>query len=175
MDIGYLNTLNDIVETLLKDEAILKIIQDLKSKIQESSEPFLWSVINIDSLQQKLPSEIRSCWLFALKKNAPSISHYHPNSIQHTVMIEGKGRVKIGEQIKDLNIFKPNTLSIEDFWYVIDKNVPHEFFPKEEMIVISFHTCLPKELIEVSCASGEHREYEGQQNKRHKGHFIRWG
>lgn len=157
----YLETLNTIVKTLLKDINIKETIQNLKMKIREAGEPFIWSLINIDSFQQNLPSNIKSIWIFVLKKNTPSIAHYHPNSIQYTIMVEGKGKVKIVDHYEDLKLFGSSHLSKEDIWYVIDENTYHEFFPQEkDMVLISFHTCLPEELIEIRCDSGEHRVYE---------------
>lgn len=64
----YLETLNTIVKTLLKDINVKETIQILKMKIREAGEPFIWSLINIDSFQQNLPSNIKSIWIFVLKK-----------------------------------------------------------------------------------------------------------
>jgi hypothetical protein len=56
-----------------------------------------------------------------------------------------------------------HTDSLVDKWVVIDKNVPHEFFPEEEnMGVVSFHTCEATELSEVGCETGEKRLYDGK-------------
>jgi len=162
MKVKYLDTLNTIVETLWKNKAIRETIQNLKMKIRESQEPFIWSVIDVDSFQQNLPSNIKSIWVFVLKKNTPSIAHYHPNSTQHTVIIEGTGKVKIGDHFEELKLFGPQS---DKSWYIIDKNTPHEFCPEEQdMLVISFHTCLSNELIEIGCDSGEQRLYERVQN-----------
>jgi ribosomal protein S18 acetylase RimI-like enzyme len=77
-------------------------------------------------------------------------------------MIEGKGKAKIGDNWEDLKSFNPKN---RESWYVIDKNLPHEFYPEgHEMVVISFHTCLSKELIEIKSDSGEHRLYERSRN-----------
>jgi len=136
------------------------LMEIYKMKIQESDEPFIWNVINLESIQQYLPPNIKSGWIFVLKKGTPSIAHYHPNSVQHTVIIEGKGKVRIKDHIKDLKIFDSSAFSEEDMWCVVDKNVPHEFFPLGEMVVISFHTCLPDELIEIKYGNGEKRIYK---------------
>ncbi|MEW5759750.1 MAG: hypothetical protein AB1779_03170 [Candidatus Thermoplasmatota archaeon] len=157
----YLDALNTIVKMLLKDEIIKKSISNLKKKIQDSEEPFIWSVINPDPFQQILPSNVRSIWIFVLKKDTSSIAHYHSNTTQHTVMIEGKGKVKIGDRWKDLRQFVLSNSSNQDVWCVIDKNTCHEFFPQEkDMVVVSFHTCLPEELVEIKCDSREQRVYE---------------
>jgi quercetin dioxygenase-like cupin family protein len=158
MRIKYLVDLNEIVNQLLEDKDIKKIKQGLKIKIQKSTEPFVWSVINKETFLQNLPSNIGSIWIFVLKKNTPSIAHYHPNSDQHTIMVEGKGKIRIGESWKDLAKFD---LLEENNWNIIQTNTPHEFFPEgEDMVVISFHTCQPTELIEIKCESGESRVYE---------------
>ncbi|HEU5240122.1 MAG TPA: hypothetical protein VFU37_23510, partial [Pyrinomonadaceae bacterium] len=57
-----------------------------------------------------------------------------------------------------------STNPVEETWDVIGKGVPHEFFPeKEDMTVVSFHTCEADQLEEVSCDTGEKRLYEGTE------------
>ncbi|MEW5761154.1 MAG: hypothetical protein AB1779_10370, partial [Candidatus Thermoplasmatota archaeon] len=103
-----------------------------------------------------------SAWIFVNKKDVPSIAHYHPNSTQHTVILEGEGEVKIADRYEEMRLFDQQD---EDCWYVIDKNVAHEFYPRgREMVVISFHTCLSNELIEIKCDSGKQRLYETMKN-----------
>ena len=157
----YLASLNTVVNSLLEDEAVRQIIDDVKAKIQKSEEPFIWRKIEIEPYRQYLPIYIKSCWVFALKRNRSSIAHYHPNSIQHTIMIEGKGKVNVGERTEELNIFNPKDLAKTDAWVVVDSNIPHEFFPRDaDMVVISFHTCEPERLVEIKCDSGGARSYE---------------
>jgi hypothetical protein len=157
---GELKKLSSMVESLLKDDKIIKIIENLKMKIKDSDEPFIWNNIDENYFHEQVPLDIKSGWIFALKKDTPSIQHYHPNSVQHTVMIEGKGKVRIGDWMKELEKFKPYISSGNDIWYIIDKNIPHEFFPQEEdMVVISFHTCASKDLIEIKCANHKTRKY----------------
>ena len=93
----------------------------------------------------------------------PSGCHYHPNSIQHMVMVKGQGESKVaGTNRRMVRFGSPND-SIEDVWYVIGQGVPHEFFPEgEDMVVVSFHTCETDELEEVSCKTGQKRLYEGE-------------
>ena len=154
---NYLKELDTTVKILLEDSAAKEIITNLKSQIQKSSEPFVWGTI--ETLPRyRLPSEFKSIWIFVLKRNAPSIAHYHPNSIQHTIMVEGKGKAKIGNQYKKLKLFNPLD---KESWCIIGQNAPHEFFPEErEMVVISFHTCLGSELIEIKWDGGEKRLYK---------------
>lgn len=153
----YLKSLNVIVERLLSEPSIKATIEALKSNLRHSHEPFVWRSINTRALEDILPKDIKSIMIFVLRKNTPSIAHYHPNSIQHTVVVEGKGKATIGETHEKVKLFDPQN---EETWLVIDKNTPHKFFPEEQdMVVISFHTCLDDELIEIEADSGRRRLY----------------
>ena len=151
MNTSDLEKLNMAVEFLIGQQTVLETIERLDQEVDHSPEPFVWSVIELDSIARPLPDTIKSCWIFVLKKNVPSGCHYHPNSIQHMVTIKGQGRQQIAGQRKRM---------VLDKFIVIDKNVPHEFFPEDEnMVVISFHTCGATELEEIGCDTGEKRVY----------------
>lgn len=151
MNAGDLEKLGTAVEFLIGQKTVLETIERLDQEADHSQEPFVWSVIELDSIARPLPDTIKSCWIFVLKKNVPSGCHYHPNSIQHMVTIKGQGRQQIAGQSKRM---------VLDKWIVIDKNVPHEFFPEDEnMVVISFHTCDATELEEIGCDTGDKRLY----------------
>ncbi|MEW6620223.1 MAG: cupin domain-containing protein [bacterium] len=158
MEKEYLKDLSAVVKILLEDASIKETIKNLKLQLRKSNEPFIGSAIRIESFRERLPQNIKSAWVFVNKKNVLSIVHYHPNSTQHTVIVEGKGEVKIAGRCEEMRLFNQQN---EDCWYVIDNNVAHEFYPKgREMVVISFHTCLSNELIEIKCDSGKQRLYE---------------
>ena len=155
-----LQKLNDAVEFLANQNPFVKKVRKLHEAISLSPEPFVWSVIDLNSIESPLPQEIKSGWIFVLKKNVRSGCHYHPNSVQHMVMIQGQGISKVGENKKRILRFR-SANALEDVWYVIGKGVPHEFFPeREDMTVVSFHTCEADQLEEVSCDTGEKRLYE---------------
>ncbi len=160
MNEDYLPKLNEAVAELITRPAIHDAVDELKQQLQHTSEPFVWTTIDLQSIATPLPDKIRSGWIFVLKKDVPSGCHYHPNSIQHMVMVEGEGSSKVGGASAQMKRFgEPGAL--DDIWYVIPENVPHEFFPTErDMVVISFHTCEAAELTEISCDSGAAREYE---------------
>jgi hypothetical protein len=161
MTVKDLEKLNTSVESLMNQRAFLGIIEQLSQEIDRSKEPFVWSVIDLNSIDRELPESIRSCWVFVLKKDVSSGCHYHPNSIQHMVTISGQGMSKVAGEYKRMVQFGSSNDSLEDVWQVIGKGIPHEFFPeKENMVVVSFHTCEASELEEVSCETGEKRLYE---------------
>jgi len=156
MQPDYLPQLNHAVAELIKRPAIHEMAVTLKQQLQDTPEPFVWSTIDLQSLSSQLPDSIKSCWMFVLKQDVPSGCHFHPNSIQHMVVVEGEGTSKIGSVSGQLKHFGES----DDVWCIIPKGVPHEFFPTEsDMVVISFHTCSSEDLQEISCDSGATREY----------------
>ena len=158
-----LEKLNTAVEFLINQKTFLETTEHLSKQINHSTESFVWSVIDPNSIGRALPESIKSCWVFVLKKDISSGCHYHPNSVQHMVTIKGQGRSKVAGKYERMIRFGSPNDSLADIWYVIDKGVPHEFFPEgEDMVVVSFHTCEPNELEEVSCETGEKRVYEGE-------------
>ena len=161
MNTNDLEKLNSAVEFLIDQKTIHDTIEQLRGEVDRSTEPFVWSVIDLNSISRELPESIKSGWIFVLKKDVSSGCHYHPNSIQHMVTIEGQGTSKVAGTSKRIVQFGSANGSLTDKWIVIDKNVPHEFFPEEEnMVVVSFHTCEANELEEVGCERGEKRRYE---------------
>ena len=158
---GYLPQLNEAVAQLIARPEIHSLVDSLKKQLPQTSEPFVWSAIDLQSIQTRLPDSIKSCWIFVLKRDVPSGCHYHPNSIQHMVMVEGEGTSKVGPESREMKLFGDPDSSLDDVWYVIPEGMPHEFFPTgQDMVVLSFHTCASDELEEISCDSGTTRNYE---------------
>ncbi len=148
--------LTTVVRLLLSDETVQHVIHRLKEEIGNAAEPFIWHCIDPADYQQLLPIDIRSIWIFVLKKDVPSIEHFHPNSTQYTVMVEGKGRVKLAGEFTPLRNFEEDTTS----WLVIPPHTNHEFYPEgDDIVVISFHTVPADQLIEIQCNSGAARSY----------------
>lgn len=155
----YLPQLNEAVEELVTGASFHELVDGLKAELPHTAEPFVWSAIDPESITRPLPETIKSCWIFVLKKDVPSGCHYHPNSIQHMVMVEGEGTSKVGSDSRQMKRF--GEASLDDVWYVIPERVPHEFFPSgADVVVVSFHTCASDELEEINCNSGATRNYE---------------
>lgn len=76
------------------------------------------------------------------------------------VMLVGEGRSQVVESSREMIRFGSPGTALRDIWYVIDKGVPHEFFPrKTDMVVVSFHPCAADELEEITCGTREKRLY----------------
>jgi len=161
MDLSNLEKLHTAVKWLLRQESFWRAVEHLRVELSESQEPFVWTTVALDTIPVPLPAAIKSCWIFLLKRDMPSGSHYHPNSVQHMVALNGQGRSKVGGLERPMIPFGRAGHSIEEKWYVISESVPHEFFPEgEDMTVVSFHTCEAFELEEIACGSGTSRKYE---------------
>jgi mannose-6-phosphate isomerase-like protein (cupin superfamily) len=164
MNVDFLQNLNDAVEQIVRQQDFGEIVRRLKAQLGHYEEPFVWSVIDLSPVVRVLPKKIKSGWVFVLKGNVPSGCHYHPNSVQHMVVIEGQGQSSIAGLRKDMLRFGTPGQPLTNIWYVIDEGVPHEFFPEEtEMVVVSFHTCEAHELEEVDCGAGAKRFYQMRQ------------
>jgi len=133
----------------------------LETKILERKEPFTWNVLSERLLGEPFPKGIQSAWIFALRPNIRILSHYHPNSVQHTTVVKGSGKIIIGEDEKEIQTFDQQEM--QSIWHVIAKNVPHAVATGDRvMVVFSFHTCAPSELLEIETLSGHSRFYESQ-------------
>ena len=160
-DVDYLPQLSEAVARIIREPSTQVIIRALKDELKQTAEPFVWTTLDLQSISANLPDNIKSGWIFVLKKDTPSGRHYHPNSIQHMAMIEGEGTGKIGSATSELKRFDAANGSLPEVWCVIDEGIPHEFFPRtSDMVVISFHTCAANELEEISSDSGAARIYD---------------
>ena len=168
MNSSDLEKLHTAVESLLRQESFSRAVERLRVELSESQEPFVWSTIDLNTIGVSLPATIKSCWIFHLKGDVPSGCHYHPNSVQHMIALNGHGKSKIGNVERPMIPFGWASQSIEEKWYVIGESVPHEFFPEsEDMTVVSFHTCEADELEEIACGSRAGRIYEPSDAQQH--------
>ncbi len=162
MNGSELQKLNAAVEFLLAQESFSITVQRLQEELACSNETFVWSTVNLDSIPCERPASIQSCWIFHLRKDVSSGYHYHPNSVQHMIVVSGQGTSNIGGTRRTMVPFASAEHSLTDKWHIIEQAVPHEFMPeREDMTVVSFHTCEAGELEEIACDTGGSRLYEG--------------
>jgi len=158
MSIVNLRNLTSLAKNALASQDILRMIESSKKKIEKSKEPFIWEVLSERLLGESFPEGIRSAWMFFLRPNTSCPSHRHPNSVQYSAIVEGGGTIRIGEEQKEIQIFDPVR---RQAWYVIRKDVPHQFITGDRTnVVLSFHTVPPNELVEVETSTGRSRFYE---------------
>lgn len=155
----YLADLSLTATFMLRRASIAETIRSLKEELISSPEPFVWASLGLRAHDDTMPPEIQSAWILALKADTWSGARRHPNSTQHTIVLEGRGRVRIAGAESELRRFDPADPS-DDQWTVIEAGTTHEFYPVAgELIVLSFHTAKSDELIEVSDVSQTRRHY----------------
>jgi quercetin dioxygenase-like cupin family protein len=96
-------------------------------------------------------------WVFVLHPNTDTPPHRHPNSVQYTAVVAGRGAVTIEGERSDLESFelsRPSTVC------AISKNAAHGFHVgTDPLVVISFHTAAADALVEVEVEGGGTRRY----------------
>lgn len=133
----------------------------LKAGLKLAGEPFVWATLDLGPVRDLLPARIQSAWIFVLREGVWSGAHYHPNSVQHMIVVEGRGRSRIAGKERVMAGFAERGQPLEARWQVIPERVPHEFLPEGgDMVVISFHTCPAHELEEIEAGTGRSRFYE---------------
>lgn len=161
MDEADLEILSRAVESLLGQPAFSATLERLEAELARSTHNYVWVSVDLSSISGELPQGIRSCWIFHLRRDVPSGAHFHPNSVQHMVMVRGKGTSNVDGVLRPLVPFRSPDAALADRWLVIAQGVSHEFTPDgENMTVISFHTCHAGELVEIDCRTGTARHYE---------------
>ncbi len=159
MNLNDLKKLHAAVESLLRQESFPRAVEHMKLELGRSAEPFVWCRPGDPGCGIASVNQIRLD--FSLEGRCASGCHYHPNSVQHMVALNGHGRAKVGDVERPMIPFGRAGNTIEEKWYVIREGVPHEFFPEDEdLTVVSFHTCEAFELEEIACGNGTSRKYE---------------
>lgn len=152
--------LHAVVRHLQRQPWFAQTLERLHEELEQvAAEPFVWSVLAAEQIAVALPPEIHSCWIFLLRDGMPSGRHYHPNSIQHMIALNGHGEAHVGDARREMLSIDARG-ALDDMWFVIERGEPHEFLPRgEHMAVVSFHTCAADELEEIACGSGGSRHY----------------
>src|SRR5262245_6155440 len=117
MGLNELEKLNAAIEWLLRQDSFSRAVERLRVELNESQEPFVWTTVALDTIRVALPAPIKSCWIFLLKRDVPSGCHYHPNSVQHMVALNGRGRSKVGGVECTMISFGSARHSIVEQWH----------------------------------------------------------
>src|SRR5215472_17168939 len=125
-------------------EQIRPIVERVRTKLARKRGALMsWEPFPLDILATKLPSEIRSAWVFVLRAGADTGAEKHPNSHQRMMSFEGSGDLQTGEP----GNWKSNVLvsdpdaPLEQRWISIPTNVWHRpvINVDSDWAVVSFH------------------------------------
>ena len=147
-----------LIEEWRRAPAVREMARELVDELAHGTEPFVGRPLPEDLVKGRLPDPIVSAWVFALRPRTRNPAHFHPNSTQITAAIRGGGRFYVGDRARELELFDPSR--IERTLQVFPAGTPHSFEPgNEPLLVLSFHTVTPEELVEIEVESGVARHY----------------
>ena len=98
-----------------------------------------------------LPSDVRSSWVFALRRGVETGAERHPNSRQRMFGWSGGGDFQVhdGERWVSHRLSSDRTAPIEERWLSIPPDTWHQgVVGDEDWVVVSFHTVPKAELVE---------------------------
>ena len=163
----------ELLDNAVKEEGIkqhmIGVIHRVEQALENDPKALLsWEPIPLNLYKQQLPSEIKSSWVFNLRKNTNTGAERHPNSIQRMMSYKGHGDFQTKPDAKwESNLLESDfDGDVEKRWISIPMNVWHQGLVSDEnWIVISFHTAEVSELI-------EERPEDGDENKLHKKTYL---
>lgn len=102
--------------------------------------------VPLDIYDTKLPAEIRSSWIFVLRKNAEFSAERHPNSIQRMFSFDGAGTTQIWVD----GVWRSHSLTAGNG---AGLSIPIMFWHRSratggDWSVVSFHTASAADLVE---------------------------
>jgi len=124
------------------------VVERVERNLENSPDDMLaWETIPLDIYGCSLPEEIKSNWVFILRKNTITGAERHPNSIQRMVAYRGEADFQTMPGAKWVSHLLVSGKDAK--WLTIPANVWHQgVVGDENWVVVSFHTCKATELIE---------------------------
>ena len=110
-----------------------------------------WEAVPLALYGIALPDEIRSSWVFVLRRAVTTGAERHPNSRQRMVTWSGGGDFQVhdGERWKSHDLSRDRAAPLERRWLSIPPDTWHQgVVGPEDWVVVSFHTVAPGDLIE---------------------------
>jgi hypothetical protein len=120
----------------------------------DSGAPMAWEPVPLETYDA-LPPDIRSSWVFVLRRRSSTGAERHPNSHQRVMSLRESGDLRTWESRDGRSGWRSNQLTSEPDgpldvrWLSIPINVWHEpIMGDAHWTVVSFHTVEAHELIE---------------------------
>jgi len=146
----------EMLDDAVKDENIARhmvgLIQRVEQSLKDNPKAMMaWEPIPLDMFRIELPKEIKSCWVFNLRKNMTTGAERHPNSIQRMRSYQGSGdfQTRSGSSWESHFLESDPEKEVAKRWLSIPVNVWHQGVVYDEnWVVLSFHTAEVSELME---------------------------
>ena len=95
MTMYRIKTLAELVDGWRKTSLARNLANELLERLKEGKAPFEGAPLPEALVKKRLPAGIKSAWMFVLRAETTTPSHYHPNSVQHMAVIGGGGAAVI--------------------------------------------------------------------------------
>jgi quercetin dioxygenase-like cupin family protein len=155
-----LSALGALIEEWRRAPAVLELTRELVDELRAGTTPFVGRPLPDDLVRGRLRAPVASAWVFVLRPRTRNPAHLHPSSTQYTAAIAGGGTCYVGDEARELEPF--DRARIGRTLLVIPAGTPHAFEPgAEPLVVLSFHSVTPEELVEIEVESGAVRGYVG--------------
>jgi hypothetical protein len=159
----------ELLDSAVLDKRIKHHLDEIADRVEKTldNDPnslMAWEPIPLDLYNQQLTRDIKSSWIFILKKNSTTGAERHPNSIQRMMSYKGYGDFQTKPNKHWDSNFLESDLEgkIEKRWISIPLNTWHQgIVGDDNWVVISFHTAGVSELI-------EERPEDGDENLIHQ-------
>ena len=159
-DLETIHALGSLVEEWRRSTAVFTLVHELGAELAGGDEPFVGRPFEREHQRERLPAPVVSAWIFVLRPRTRNPAHLHPNSTQYTAVIGGTGTCYVDGEAFELASFDASR--VERTFLVFPAGTPHAFEPADEpLVVLSFHTVAPEELVEIEVESGNARRYVG--------------
>jgi hypothetical protein len=126
------------------DQTADELLAELREDPAQAKSTF--RAIPLELYGPGLPPDIRSAWVFALRKGFAHPPERHPNSIQRMFALKSSGRFEVWDGAR----WVTHTLDPGDAGLSIPVDAWHRSPAlDEDWAVASFHTCEPSDLLEI--------------------------
>jgi hypothetical protein len=127
-----------------------RITDQLERELGQHKSAMAWQPVPV-SIYGELPQGIQSSWVFVLRAAAVTGAERHPNSHQRVMSYRGRGDLQIdaGSGWRSHELVSDPQAPLLERWASIAVNQWHQaVVPRENWVVVSFHTVTADELIE---------------------------
>jgi len=145
-----------VLDAIARQKSVSAIINSIVVRVerkltQDFGALLTWEPVPLATYGGRLPNMIRSSWVFVVRAQVNTGAERHPNSCQRMMSYRGSGDLQMwaGGRWRSNLLVSDSEARIKSRWLSIPPNIWHRVvLPKENWVVLSFHTVPEDELIE---------------------------
>jgi hypothetical protein len=169
---SILQSLDEAVSTSEAAAALRPICERVLATLARGpGEIEAWEPVPLDLYGGVLPSEIRSSWVFVLRRGVTTGAERHPNSRQRMMSWSGGGDFQVhdGKRWRSHRLVSDPGAPLEERWISIPAETWHQgVVGEEDWLVVSFHTVAAEELIEERPDPADPDSFHPRRTRRRK-------